>query len=159
MNKENLKKITALLVHVAKVDEIYTDKERAIIKNLIISFSYTEEDCEIILQEAEKIESDSIQLFNFTSAVKKVSLEVVTDYQKITLSKDATGTVNKYELVAQVIFTIVPSGQELVFKQRKIMENTNNKSDEKDFENSTKKTFANIITNELILQLVTIQWL
>ena len=88
---------------------------------------------------------------------KKISLEVVTDYQKITLSKDATGTVNKYELVAQVIFTIVPSGQELVFKQRKIMENTNNKSDEKDFENSTKKTFANIITNELILQLVTIQ--
>jgi uncharacterized tellurite resistance protein B-like protein len=79
MNKENLKKITALLVHVAKVDEIYTDKERAIIKNLIISFSYTEEDCEIILQEAEKIESDSIQLFNFTSAVKKESLEVKTE--------------------------------------------------------------------------------
>ena len=79
MNKENLKKITALLVHVAKVDEIYTDKERAIIKNFIISFSYTEEDCEIILQEAEKIESDSIQLFNFTSAVKKESLEVKTE--------------------------------------------------------------------------------
>ena len=79
MNKENLKKITALLVHVAKVDEIYTEKERVIIKNFITSFSYDEKDCEIILQDAEKLESDSIQLFNFTSAVKKESLEVKTE--------------------------------------------------------------------------------
>jgi outer membrane lipopolysaccharide assembly protein LptE/RlpB len=88
---------------------------------------------------------------------KKVSLEVVTDYQKIALSKDATGTINKYELNAQVIFRIMPGGRELVFKQRKIMENTNNKSDEKIFENSTKQTFANTITNQLILELLTIE--
>jgi|TARA_B110000211_G_C13951103_1_gene496221 uncharacterized tellurite resistance protein B-like protein len=79
MNKENLKKITALLVHVAKVDEIYTEKEREIIKNFIMSFSYNKKDCETILQDAEKLESDSIQLFNFTSTVKKESLEVKTE--------------------------------------------------------------------------------
>ena len=79
MDKENLKKITALLVHVAKVDEIYTDKERGIIKSFIISFSYNEKDCETILQDAEKLEADSIQLFNFTSAIKKESLEVKTE--------------------------------------------------------------------------------
>jgi len=79
MDKENLKKITALLVHVAKVDEIYTDKERGIINNFIMSFSYNKNDCEAILQDAEKLESDSIQLFNFTSAVKKESLEVKTE--------------------------------------------------------------------------------
>ena len=79
MDKENLKKITALLVHVAKVDEIYTDKERGIIKSFIISFSYNEKDCETILQDSEKLEADSIQLFNFTSAIKKESLEVKTE--------------------------------------------------------------------------------
>ena len=79
MDKENLKKITALLVHVAKVDEIYTDKERGIIKNFIMSFSYNEKDCENILQGSEKLEADSIQLFNFTSAIKKESLEVKTE--------------------------------------------------------------------------------
>ena len=79
MEKENLIKITALLVHVAKIDEIYTEKERGIIKNFIISFSYNEKDCETILQDAEKLEADSIQLFNFTSAVKKESLEVKTE--------------------------------------------------------------------------------
>ena len=79
MKKENLIKITALLVHVAKVDEIYTKKEKGIIKSFIMSFSYSEKDCEIILQDAEKLEADSIQLFNFTSAVKKESLEVKTE--------------------------------------------------------------------------------
>ena len=69
MDKENLKKITALLVHVAKVDEIYTDKERGIIKSFIISFSYNEKNCETILQDSEKLEADSIQLFNFTSTI------------------------------------------------------------------------------------------
>ena len=79
MDKENLKKITALLVHVAKVDEIYSEKEKGIIKNFIISFSYNDEDSKTILDEAEKLESDSIQLFNFTNTIKKESLEVKTE--------------------------------------------------------------------------------
>ncbi len=79
MDKENLKKITALLVHVAKVDEIYSEKEKGIIKNFITSFSYDNNESEDILKEAEKIESDSIQLFNFTSTIKKESLEVKTE--------------------------------------------------------------------------------
>ena len=79
MEKENLIKITALLVHVAKIDEIYTEKERGIIKSFIMSFSYDEKNCKSILQDAEKLESDSIQLFNFTSTVKQESLEVKTE--------------------------------------------------------------------------------
>jgi len=79
MDKENLKKITALLVHVAKVDEIYSEKEKGIIKNFVTSFSYDNNESEDILKEAEKIESDSIQLFNFTSTIKKESLEVKTE--------------------------------------------------------------------------------
>ena len=98
MNKENLNKITALLVHVAKVDEIYTEKEKGIIKNFIMSFSYDEKDCETILQEAEKLESDSIQLFGFTSAIKQESLEVKTEIiehlWKIIISDQS---VNQYE--------------------------------------------------------------
>ena len=79
MEKKNLTKITALLVHVAKVDESYTEKERGIIKSFIMSFSYIEKDCETILQDAEKLESDSIQMFSFTSAIKKETLEVKTE--------------------------------------------------------------------------------
>ena len=37
------------------------------------------------------------------------------------------------------------------------MENMNNKADEKDFETSTKQTFANIMVDNLILELAKIK--
>ena len=79
INKESLKGITALLVHVANIDEAYTDKEKKIIKDFIASFSYNESDVEEILKEAEQLESNSIQLLSFTKLVKKESLELKTE--------------------------------------------------------------------------------
>ena len=87
---------------------------------------------------------------------KKISLKVKTIYQKNILSKDSAGKIKKYELVAEVTFTVDSTNQTLVFRQKKIMENMNNKSDERSFEISTKQTFANIITNELIYRLAEI---
>ena len=88
---------------------------------------------------------------------RKISLKVLTDYQKITLSKDSTGTINKYGLVAKVTFTVLSNNQTIVFTQEKIMENMNSKADERDFEISTKQTFSNIIVDKLILELVEIE--
>ena len=79
INKESLKGITALLVHVANIDEAYTDKEKKIIKDFIASFSYNDADTEEILNQAEKLESDSIQLLNFTNLIKKETLEIKTE--------------------------------------------------------------------------------
>ena len=79
INKESLKGITALLVHVASIDEAYTDKEKKIIKDFIASFSYGDSDVEEVLKEAEQLESDSIQLLSFTNLVKKESLELKTE--------------------------------------------------------------------------------
>ena len=74
MDKENLKGVAALLVHVAKVDEAYTDKEKQIIKSFINSFN--ESDSDLILKEAEELESNSNQLLSFTRTVKDQELEV-----------------------------------------------------------------------------------
>ena len=74
MDKENLKGVTALLVHVARVDEAYTDKEKQIIKSFINSFN--ESDGDLILKEAEELESNSNQFLSFTRAVKDQELEV-----------------------------------------------------------------------------------
>jgi uncharacterized tellurite resistance protein B-like protein len=79
INKESLKGITALLVHVANIDEAYTDKEKKIIKDFIASFSYNDSDAEAVLKEAEQLESDSIQLLSFTNLIKKESLEIKTE--------------------------------------------------------------------------------
>jgi uncharacterized tellurite resistance protein B-like protein len=74
VDKENLKGVAALLVHVARVDEAYTDKEKQIIKSFINSFN--EYDSDLILKEAEELESNSNQLISFTRAVKDQELEV-----------------------------------------------------------------------------------
>ena len=53
INEESIKGIAALLVHVANIDEAYTDKEKKIIKDFIASFSYSESDVEEILKEVK----------------------------------------------------------------------------------------------------------
>ena len=98
IKKESLKGVTALLVHVAKIDEAYTDKEKSIIKDFIDSFSHNELDVEEVLKEAEQLESDSIQLLSFTSLIKKESLvikkEVIEHLWKIIISDKS---IDKYE--------------------------------------------------------------
>tara|TARA_B100000242_G_scaffold248975_1_gene190156 strand:+ start:48 stop:437 length:390 start_codon:yes stop_codon:yes gene_type:complete len=89
--------IVALLVHAAKIDENYSDKEKMLIKNFITSYLKSEEP-EKILQKAEIIESDSNQLLNFTNVIKKNSIEVKKDILehlwKILISDN---TVDQYE--------------------------------------------------------------
>ena len=89
--------IVALLVHAAKIDENYSDKEKMLIKNFITSYFKSEEP-EKILQKAEIIESDSNQLLNFTYVIKKNSIEVKKDILehlwKILISDN---TVDQYE--------------------------------------------------------------
>ena len=74
MNISNLKGIVALLVHIAKIDEAYTEKEKQIIKSFINSFN--ESNSDLILKEAEELESNSNQLLIFTRAIKDQELEV-----------------------------------------------------------------------------------
>ena len=76
MNQEDLIGITALLVHVARIDENYTAKEQEIIKKFINSFSTKTETVERTLQQAETLEANSIQLLGFTNKVKEQSLDV-----------------------------------------------------------------------------------
>ena len=76
MNQEDLIGITALLVHVARVDENYTAKEQEIIKKFINSFSKETDTVEGTLLQAETLEANSIQLLGFTNKVKEQSLDV-----------------------------------------------------------------------------------
>ena len=99
----------------------------------------------------------NLSRYKKSNSPKKISLKIITDYKKIILSKDSTGTVNKYELIARVTFTISPNNETIIFTEKKIMDNMDNKADEKIFENSTKQTYANMIVDKLILKLVEIE--
>ena len=78
LDKKSIIGISALLVHAANIDEIYTEQE----KNLVRAFikSYLKDDkAEDILKEAELIENDSNQLINYTNIIKQNSVEVKKD--------------------------------------------------------------------------------
>ena len=70
--EDPIAKITALLIHVAKIDENYTQKEREIIKKAIIELGTKNEIADGIIIDAEKIEKESNQILDFTKEVKNL---------------------------------------------------------------------------------------
>ena len=75
LDKESIKGISALLVHAAKIDEIYSAHEQELIKNFIKSY-LEDGDVNEILKKAEEIESNSNQLLNFTNIIKQKSTDI-----------------------------------------------------------------------------------
>ena len=78
MDKKSVIGISALLIHAAKIDEIYTEHEKDLIKDFIKSY-LIKEDIDKILKEAEDMEKNSNQLLNFTNIIKKNPLDVKKD--------------------------------------------------------------------------------
>ena len=75
LNKENVTAISALLVHAAKIDEIYSAQEKKLIKNFIKSY-LKDEDIDETLKKAEETESNSNQLIAFTNIIKQNSMDI-----------------------------------------------------------------------------------
>ena len=78
LDKESVTGISALLVHAANIDEIYSEHEKDLVKDFIKSY-LKNEDASKILEEAEQIENNSNQLLNYTNVIKKNSLEIKKD--------------------------------------------------------------------------------
>jgi len=70
--------ISALLVHAAKIDEIYSNHEKNLVKDFIKSYLKDEDTIEI-LKKAETLESNSNQLLNYTNIIKQNTLEIKKD--------------------------------------------------------------------------------
>ena len=66
-------KIAALLIHVAKIDENYTEKEKKIIKKAIIRLGSKNEMADSVLIQAEEMEKESNQILDFTKEVKSLN--------------------------------------------------------------------------------------
>ena len=62
--------IAALLIHVAKIDENYEDKEKEIIKKTLIELGAASSNLKKIISDALVIEENSNQILNFTREVK-----------------------------------------------------------------------------------------
>ena len=78
LDKESIVGISALLVHAANIDEIYSEHEKNLIKDFIKSY-LKDDDTDQILKKAEEIENNSNQLLNYTNIIKKNSLDIKKD--------------------------------------------------------------------------------
>ena len=65
-------KVCALLIHAAKIDESYTEKEEEIIKKTLIEIGIKKENISETIKEAKIIEKNSNQILDFTREVKNM---------------------------------------------------------------------------------------
>ena len=78
-NEENKKEnnflinICALLIHAAKIDEKYTNKEEEIIKKTLIELGIKKDNIANTIRDAKIIEENSIQILDFTKEAKNLS--------------------------------------------------------------------------------------
>ena len=74
-NHPSIMAVACLLIHSARIDENYTDKEKKIIKDAIIEMGAEAKKIDEIIKEAEEREKDSNQILYFTREVKNISEE------------------------------------------------------------------------------------
>ena len=66
-------KTASLLIHAAKIDEKFTDKERSIIEKTLVQFGADTKKLEAIMLKAEENEKNSNQILDFTKEIKSMN--------------------------------------------------------------------------------------
>ena len=74
IDSNSLTKITALLIHAAKIDDNYSQKEKEIIMDFLKSMDKSL-NAENMLKKAEKEEENSNQILRYTQEIKKNTLK------------------------------------------------------------------------------------
>ena len=98
-NDSDLINVACLMIHAAKIDENYTDKEKTIIKNTLTKLNDNNENIDQLILEAEKKESDSNHIQDFTKNIKA-------------MNKD-----NKIEIIKNIWTIILSDGNSDIFEE------------------------------------------
>ena len=71
-NNLSLMAVASLLIHSAKIDENFTNKEKKIIQEVLIEMGADIKNISKIMEEAENKEKDSNQMLDFTREIKNI---------------------------------------------------------------------------------------
>ena len=89
-SNSDLLNVACLMIHAARIDENYTDKEKNIIKKTLSKLDKNNENIDNLILEAEKKESDANHILEFTKNIKAMDknnkIEVVKNIWTIILS-------------------------------------------------------------------------
>ena len=98
-SNSDLLNIACLMIHAARIDENYTDKEKNIIKRTLSKFNKNNENIDTLILEAEKKESDSNHIQDFTKNIK------------------AMDKINKIEIVKNIWTVILSDGNSDIYEE------------------------------------------
>ena len=66
-------KIASLLIHAAKIDQNYSDKEKYIVESTLLELGAKKEKLKALISEAIENEKNSVQILDFTKEVKNMN--------------------------------------------------------------------------------------
>ena len=98
-SNSDLLNVACLMIHAARIDENYTDKEKNIIKRTLSKFNKNNENIDTLILEAEKKESDSNHIQDFTKNIK------------------AMDKINKIEIVKNIWTVILSDGNSDIYEE------------------------------------------
>ena len=85
-------KLAALLIHTAKIDEAYDEKEKDIIKKTLIELGAESSKIDKLISEASIIEENSNQILDFTKEIKSApesdKIRIIESLWRIIYSDD-----------------------------------------------------------------------
>ena len=91
--------IGALLIHLAKIDENYSEQEKEIIKKTLLELGLKKADLNDIFEKSEEVEKNSNQILEFTKEIKNkdenFKIQIVEALWKIIY---ADGVSDMYEM-------------------------------------------------------------
>ena len=98
-DNSNLLNVACLMIHAAKIDENYTDKEKKIIKNTLTKLDSKNENIDKVILEAEIKESDSNHIQDFTKNIKAMDKE------------------NKIEIIKNIWSIVISDGNSDIYEE------------------------------------------
>jgi hypothetical protein len=87
-------------------------------------------------------------------ANKKVYIEAISKYEKINLTKNTTGKITNYKLIAEVTFLIKSTGRKINIIEERVINTMDDKFEEARKEKAIKQSFASSISKKLTSELV-----
>ena len=116
-----------------------------------------------LLLNLKKIEGD-FELNNFIKNDFKIAsnsnslnifdINAITKFEKIILTKDATGDATDYRLDFTVKFIIVSENKEISYKESFKIKKNDQKFEQSNYEREIKKNFSEIVKDKLVLYLL-----
>ena len=89
-----LSKTASLLIHAAKIDENYTNKEKLIIEKTLLELGINKEKLDELMKTAEKNEENSNQILDFTKDIKSTDknfkIKLIESLWKIIYSDESS---------------------------------------------------------------------